>query len=87
MTPPPLPLGQPDELSPLIAVAAAAARDQLGLHAGQVKVDRAAEHDLQVLERDRLDMAAVQVPQRGRCRLQRAAVTGAVQVGAEIQLG
>ena len=69
----------------LQALAAAARVDQLVLHGGQLEVDLPAEQDIEVLERDRLDVRArdrVQRVQRGGAR---PVVADASEVAIEIE--
>ena len=76
-----------EQLRLLVAVAAAAAEDDLLLDRLQVDGDPAAQEDVEVLEPDRAQMRAVQRRQRRLGRVARAGVADPGQVGIEVQLG
>ena len=69
----------------LVAVAAAAPGDQLGLHALEVDGDPAAERDVEVLERDRGDVRAVERRERRRPGRAGGVVADAPQIGGQVE--
>jgi len=58
-----------EQLAVLVAVAAAPRVHQLGLDGVEIHLDAAAEHDVEVLERDRRQVRAMQRRQRLSRRL------------------
>jgi hypothetical protein len=69
----------------LVAVAAAPPPDELALDAVDVDRDAAAEHDVDVLERDRREVGAVQRRERPEGRRGVAVVRDATQIGVEVE--
>jgi hypothetical protein len=78
--------GRAEQLAVLVAVAAALAVDELGLDRLQVHPDAAAEHQVQVLERDRRQVGLVQRGERRLRRLHWPVVAEPSQVGVQVEL-
>ena len=70
----------------LEAVAPAPGADELRLEGGEVEVDRAAEQDVEVLERDRRAVRAVERDEPLEARGERAPLADPREVGVEIQV-
>ena len=75
-----------EQLALLVAVAAPVRVDELGLDRVEVHADAAAEHQVQVLERDGRQVRAVQRRESGVRRVERAVVPDAPQVGVEVKV-
>ncbi|GLW11156.1 hypothetical protein Misp01_62840 [Microtetraspora sp. NBRC 13810] len=69
----------------LVAVAAAPPSGQLGDQRGRVEADAHAEHDVEVLERDRGHVPRVQPAQRLHGGAQRAVVADPPEIGQEVE--